>query len=286
MAGDISSSRHPSSPIHPAIGPSSSPPLPTIITPHSPEHDIDSEPIEWPSSPPPERRKFELVEDEKPAAKTSLDPETVVELDLANDFPFDEIPDDFVDVRTPDIPPPISRPTITLPIPDQSGNNIGLLQVEAEPMEEDAASTLDKDSNEASTLDKDPDEARLEDLFGDDNDDAGPSNHAKTSVTADMYDLTNDQDDYDDFDDFPYPDLETFNTAGPSTTPLRPLTENAPRFYSSPPNRPPVAHPIMLISDLPEEDQEFYNNHWRRGADKVRKVAAQVSSHVSTHVLC
>lgn len=103
------------------------------------------------------------------------------------------------------------------------------------------------------------------------------SDHDDEDAVADNAKDKNEDGDEYDFDDLPFPDIDFSNDwdqPGPSKA--RPTRQSPDRDYerrSSPMNPPPIAHPIMLISDLPPEVQEFYNNHWRRGADRKRKVS-------------
>lgn len=270
LVDDASSSRPPSSPILRPAAASSSPEPPSIITPNSPEGNPDSEPIDWPSSPTPDASRFQLVQDEKSPhpeeAISTLGSDGNAGLDPVDESPFDDVPEDLVNDRAPDVHPPIVRRARS---PRKTAKATG------------AGNSVARDNDRSQpTLKQQKQQAKLEDLFSDNDDPPGPS-HAPRPVSAVVAcDLTNDDpndhDEYNDFDDFPYPDLEILENPGPATTPLRPVANNIPRFFSSPPNLPPIADPITLISDLPQEDQDFYNNHWRRGADKVRKRADQV----------
>jgi hypothetical protein len=105
----------------------------------------------------------------------------------------------------------------------------------------------------------------LDDLFADDENepprrDSRPGNE--------FVDLVNDDDDDYDWGNFPMPDLDDLAIPGPSTTITHQDTAKDAAPGSSPRNPPALLHPIMLISDMPPDVQDFYRNHWRRGANK------------------
>jgi hypothetical protein len=92
-----------------------------------------------------------------------------------------------------------------------------------------------------------------------------------------------------DFDTFespppPFPTTHTrpvvSTTKTTTRTPLKALSSHAQHLPSSASTLAPptpktseamnLEHPLILIPDLPEDVQEFYLNHWRRGADNSR----------------
>jgi len=131
-------------------------------------------------------------------------------------------------------------------------------------------SDLDQHSNAPKT-------PTLGDLFMDD-EDVDPT----FDPTSEPPYLEDEPDEYDTIFDthLSHLDFDSLDSDPPlfpntkARTPLKPLTTYL--IPSSASTSMPLTpggkedEPLMLISDLPEDVQDFYLNHWRRGADKSR----------------
>lgn len=253
------SSSMPSPHPHLVVDLSDSPTQASIKTPRATSPaESESEPIEWPTTPicPPKRQKLvsDSEEDERdagPPPRNRISPVKKRKLASSSSPDAEAVQGAILDGKernSPDEANPEDDATGIM------GMEFGLSQADWQA----AAAALGP-----------PDGPSLDDLFADDEDELPPPRAASGDNDTDVdVDLVNDDDDDYDWDNFPMPDLDDFAMPGPSTATTVQSTTKVPAPLTSPSNPPPVIHPIMLISDMPPDEQDFYRNHWRRGANK------------------
>ncbi|ORY26888.1 hypothetical protein BCR39DRAFT_539970 [Naematelia encephala] len=212
----------------------------------------------------------------------SATPPTPEPIHLASSFSSNRAPITPIRTTSPTAvewtPSPVSSRTARRRAGVPSKNRLVTSDAESEPEPEAGNSDIEIIETPKPTKDKDKDKDKgkgkavtptLDTLFQDDEQEHISSRHhhhpEDQSLSEDEYDAVFDDNDLGalDFDigidpipTIPIPFAEDSSTKIP------------PEEIQISISQAQIIHPLVMINDLDEEGQEFYLNHWRRGADK------------------